>query len=240
MADRLAKAALRCVGLGECRQHDAGSMCPTYMVTLEEKHSTRGRAHMLFELLQGEVVRDGWQDEHVKEIARPVPFLQGLQVGLPDQRGHRHVQGGVPVALLRAQVAPAAGVRVRPGGPLGAAGFAGAGDGEFAVRRAGSERALLRHCAAAATAAACRQQLPALGAARNGVPAPPGGSSPGEVILWADTFNNYFHPETSRAALEVLRAAGLRVTVPRAASLLRAAAVRFRHARSRQRIPAAT
>ena len=62
----LAKAALRCVGLGECRKQDGGSMCPSYMVTLEEEHSTRGRAHMLFELLQGEVVRDGWKDEHVK------------------------------------------------------------------------------------------------------------------------------------------------------------------------------
>ena len=36
-----------------------------------------------------------------------------------------------------------------------------------------------------------------------------------EVILWADTFNNYFHPATSRAALDVLQAAGARVTVPR-------------------------
>ncbi len=42
-------------------------MCPSYMVTLEEEHSTRGRAHMLFEVLQGEVVRDGWKDEHVKK-----------------------------------------------------------------------------------------------------------------------------------------------------------------------------
>ena len=32
-------------------------MCPSYMVTLEEEHSTRGRAHMLFELLQGDVLR---------------------------------------------------------------------------------------------------------------------------------------------------------------------------------------
>src|SRR5260370_12906199 len=42
-------------------------MCPSYMVTLEEEHSTRGRAHMLFEVLQGEVVRDAWKDEHVKK-----------------------------------------------------------------------------------------------------------------------------------------------------------------------------
>ena len=62
-----AKAALRCVGLGECRKQDGGTMCPSYLVTLEEEHSTRGRAHMLFELLQGEVVRDGWKDENVKK-----------------------------------------------------------------------------------------------------------------------------------------------------------------------------
>ena len=62
-----AKATLRCIGLGDCRKHDSGSMCPSYMVTLEEEHSTRGRAHMLFEVLQGEVVHDGWKDEHVKK-----------------------------------------------------------------------------------------------------------------------------------------------------------------------------
>jgi len=42
-------------------------MCPSYMVTLEEAHRTRGRAHMLFELLQGEVVADGWHSEYVKK-----------------------------------------------------------------------------------------------------------------------------------------------------------------------------
>ena len=63
----LAKATLRCIGLGACRKQDGGTMCPSYMVTLEEEHSTRGRAHLLFEMLQGEVIRDGWQDEHVKK-----------------------------------------------------------------------------------------------------------------------------------------------------------------------------
>src|SRR5262249_30255762 len=43
------------------------TMCPSYMATLEEKHSTRGRAHLLFELLNGDVLRDGWRDEHVRE-----------------------------------------------------------------------------------------------------------------------------------------------------------------------------
>ena len=58
-----ANASLRCIGLGECRKHDTGTMCPSYMVTLEEEHSTRGRARLLFEMLQGEVLRDGWNSE---------------------------------------------------------------------------------------------------------------------------------------------------------------------------------
>lgn len=62
-----AKAAVRCIGLGECRKQDSGTMCPSYMATLEEEQSTRGRAHMLFEVLQGEVVGGGWKDEHVKK-----------------------------------------------------------------------------------------------------------------------------------------------------------------------------
>jgi ferredoxin len=63
----LAKATLRCIGLGACRKTDGGTMCPSYMATQEEEHGTRGRAHMLFELLQGEVLQDGWNDEHVKK-----------------------------------------------------------------------------------------------------------------------------------------------------------------------------
>src|SRR5713101_6281146 len=63
----LAKATLRCIGLGACRKNDGGTMCPSYMATQEEEHSTRGRAHLLFELLQGEVLQDGWNDEHVKK-----------------------------------------------------------------------------------------------------------------------------------------------------------------------------
>ena len=63
----IANAAGRCIGLGACRKLDSGAMCPSYMVTLEEEHSTRGRAHMLFELLQGEVVDGGWKNEQVKQ-----------------------------------------------------------------------------------------------------------------------------------------------------------------------------
>ena len=63
----LATATLRCVGVGLCRRHEGGTMCPSYMVTREEMHSTRGRAHLLFEMMQGDVLHDGWRDDTVRE-----------------------------------------------------------------------------------------------------------------------------------------------------------------------------
>src|SRR3981081_4417647 len=61
-----ANAALRCVGVGKCRREEGGVMCPSYRATREEEHSTRGRAHLLWEMAQGEVIRDGWRSEEVK------------------------------------------------------------------------------------------------------------------------------------------------------------------------------
>src|SRR6185437_15398289 len=61
------RAALRCVGIGECRREEKGTMCPSYRVLHEEEHATRGRAHLLFEMLRGETIRDGWRSKEVKE-----------------------------------------------------------------------------------------------------------------------------------------------------------------------------
>ena len=68
----LARATLRCVGVGKCRRETADgadnqTMCPSYMATREEIHSTRGRAHLLWEMLQGSPIGDGWRDKSVKE-----------------------------------------------------------------------------------------------------------------------------------------------------------------------------
>ncbi len=62
-----ASAVSRCVGVGKCRSDENGTMCPSYMVTREEEDSTRGRSRMLFEMLRGDVIADGWHDEHVRE-----------------------------------------------------------------------------------------------------------------------------------------------------------------------------
>ncbi len=60
-------AALRCVGVGKCRREEGGTMCPSYMVTREEQHSTRGRARLLFEMLHGDPLEDGWHSDAVHE-----------------------------------------------------------------------------------------------------------------------------------------------------------------------------
>ena len=68
----LAQATLRCVGVGKCRREEGGVMCPSYRATHEEEHSTRGRAHLLWEMTQGQgrgdgIIRDGWRSEEVKK-----------------------------------------------------------------------------------------------------------------------------------------------------------------------------
>jgi ferredoxin len=61
-----ASAAERCFGVGACRDQN-GVMCPSYQVTLEEKHSTRGRARLLFEMMRSDSLQEGWRNEEVKD-----------------------------------------------------------------------------------------------------------------------------------------------------------------------------
>src|SRR5581483_3336028 len=56
----LAHATLRCVGVGKCRRYEGGVMCPSFRVTREEEHSTRGRAHLLWEMTQRGPISGGW------------------------------------------------------------------------------------------------------------------------------------------------------------------------------------
>ncbi len=62
-------ATERCVGVGQCRKDDTGAMCPSYMVTREDSDSTRGRAHLLFEMFQGDPENGGWKSEPVRECS---------------------------------------------------------------------------------------------------------------------------------------------------------------------------
>ncbi|MGI8466825.1 MAG: FAD-binding and (Fe-S)-binding domain-containing protein [Pyrinomonadaceae bacterium] len=80
-----AEATERCVGAGVCRRHGGGTMCPSYMVTLEEKHSTRGRARLLGEMMRGETIKDGWQSEAVFEALDLCLSCKGCKGDCPVQ-----------------------------------------------------------------------------------------------------------------------------------------------------------
>jgi FAD/FMN-containing dehydrogenase/Fe-S oxidoreductase len=220
------KATLRCVGLGTCRKLDAGTMCPSYMVTLEEEHSTRGRAHLLFEMLQGEAVRGGWRDEHVK---------QALDLCLSCKACKSECPANVDIATYRAEFLSHYYETQRR--PLSAYAFGridrwarwasfAPGIANFLSHAPGLNQLLIKALGLAPERAIPRfarsnfQQwartcrVPGLDeklSRKSGTK----GTPRGEVILWADTFNNYFHPETSQAALGVLIDAGFDVRVPR-------------------------
>ncbi len=220
------KAALRCIGLGACRKSDSGSMCPSYMVTLEEEHSTRGRAHMLFELLQGEVVLEGWQSESVK---------RALDLCLACKACKSECPANVDIATYKAEFL--SHYYEGKARPLYAYGFGmidrWARLASMAPRMANffSHAPGFRRLFRSALRLAYERELPRLAsssfgqwARKHGIPncggenghaADSSRDAGREVILWVDTFNNYFHPETSRAALEVLRRAGFTVRIPR-------------------------
>jgi FAD/FMN-containing dehydrogenase/Fe-S oxidoreductase len=208
-----AKASLRCIGLGECRKQDHGTMCPSYMVTLEEEHSTRGRAHMLWEMLQGEVLRDGWKDEKIKHAMDLCLSCKACKSECPTnvdiatyrseflshyyesrrRPAHAYAFGMIDRWARLASIAPRL-VNALNSAP----GFS------HLIRnllRLAPERKVPSFAAVNFRQWVRRQKTSII-------------AERGDVILWADTFNNYFHPETSRAALEVLQAAGFNVSVP--------------------------
>src|SRR5216683_678166 len=221
-----AKASLRCIGLGACRKHDSGAMCPSYMVTLEEEHSTRGRAHMLFELLQGEVVREGWQSESVK---------RALDLCLACKACKSECPANVDIATYKAEFlshyyegkarplyAYAFGMidrwaRLASMAPRMANFFSRSPGFNRLLRsalRLAPERELPRFAPSSFRQWARKHGVPNCGE-ETGHAANSSRHIGREVVLWLDTFNNYFHPETSRAALEVLRRAGFTVRIPR-------------------------
>lgn len=61
------EASLRCVGVGECRRIENAFMCPSFLVTREERHTTRGRARTIFEMLQKDVIKAGWKSKGVSD-----------------------------------------------------------------------------------------------------------------------------------------------------------------------------
>jgi FAD/FMN-containing dehydrogenase/Fe-S oxidoreductase len=213
----LADATLRCVGVGKCRREEGGVMCPSYRATHEEENSTRGRAHLLWEMTQGEVIRDGWRSEEVKESLDLCLACKGCKSDCPV---------GVDVATYKSEfLAHYYEGRMRP---RSAYAF---GNIDLWARVAShvpglvnltTQLPLLRDISKRLAGMPAQRSIPAFAAEsfkswfyRRGRRLSKESDAP-RVLLWPDTFNNYFLPATARAAVEVLEAAGFHVIVPKA------------------------
>ncbi len=208
-----AEATLRCVGVGACRKHDQGTMCPSYMATREEKHSTRGRAHLLWEMVQGQVIADGWRNEEVKKALDLCLSCKACKTECPvnvdmatwkaEFLGHHYegrlhplqhyLFGFMDKWAHMASIAPSlANLPMKTPG--------------------------LSNLVKAIAGVAPQRTLPAFApqSFRSQYRKAAGGTGAGaaSVMLWPDTWNNYFHPQVLGAAHEVLGSAGFQVEFP--------------------------
>ncbi len=210
-------AMLRCVGVGKCRREEGGIMCPSWRVTHEEEHSTRGRAHLLWEMAKGDVIRDGWRDEDVKQSLDLCLSCKGCKSDCPVS---------VDLATYKAEfLSHYHEGRLRPRSHYAFANI------DFWARLASKAPGLvnlatqlpfLRDIAKLVAGMPHQRSIPAFAPEtfrawferrmpERRQPQNPQGSP---VMLWPDTFNNYFLPDTAKAAVEVLEAAGFRVSIP--------------------------
>jgi len=209
----LAHATLRCVGVGKCRNYEGGVMCPSFRVTREEEHSTRGRAHLLWEMTKGDVIKDGWRDQHVKDSLDLCLSCKGCKSDCPV---------GVDVATYKSEFL--SHYYENRFQPRSAYAFGNidiwARLASYAPKLANltTQSPVLREIAKGIAGMPSQRTIPAFAPQtfrtwfkrrqpRN-VNGPP-------VLLWPDTFNNYFHPETAIAAVEVLEHGGFRVQLPK-------------------------
>jgi FAD/FMN-containing dehydrogenase/Fe-S oxidoreductase len=205
-------ATERCFGVGACRDQ-SGTMCPSYQVTLEERHSTRGRARLLFEMQRSDSIEGGWHNEEVKEALDLCLACKGckhecpVRVDMATYKAeflshyytrrlrprHAYALGLIHWEARAAARAPALANLLLQREPL-------AGWGRRLAGRAPERKppAFAPHTFRAWFTA--RAPVHRRGARR--------------VLLWPDTFNDHFHPEVAIAATEVLQAAGLEVVIP--------------------------
>jgi FAD/FMN-containing dehydrogenase/Fe-S oxidoreductase len=231
----LAQATLRCVGVGKCRREDGGLMCPSYRATHEEEHSTRGRAHLLWEMTQGEVIRDGWRSEEVKHSLDLCLACKGCKSDCPV---------GVDVAAYKSEfLSHYYEGRVRPRSAYAFGNidlWARVASHAPGIVNLTTQLPFLRDLSKLAAGIPKQRAIPAFApetfktwfhrtrrnkefgkgtasavpySAKNARALAPEETP---VLLWSDTFTNYFQPGIAKAAVEVLEAAGFQVIVPKA------------------------
>ncbi|HEY3055652.1 MAG TPA: FAD-linked oxidase C-terminal domain-containing protein [Thermoanaerobaculia bacterium] len=204
---RMNHAVMRCVGVGRCRRLDGGTMCPSYQVTREEEHSTRGRTRLLFEMFNGQAVPSTWRNEAVKDALDLCLACKGCKGDCPT---------GVDVATYKAEfLSHYYKGRLRPPAAY-AMGWiywwARASRAAPDVANLFLRLPLLKTLGGIAP----QRRLPQF-ARRTFVEQFETHETAGgkRVLLWPDTFNNYFTPQTALAAAQVLESAGYEVVLPK-------------------------
>jgi FAD/FMN-containing dehydrogenase/Fe-S oxidoreductase len=211
---RFSRAASRCVGVGKCRSHESGVMCPSYRATGEEEHSTRGRARLLFEMLNGQEITDGWRSTDVRDALDLCLACKGCLSDCPVNvdmatykaeflsHHYRHrvrppahyAMGWIPLWSRIAAVAPSTvNALTHTRGLSSVIKAVGGVDRRRGFPRFADQR----------FATWWRQHE-----SSNLFPR-------GRVVLWPDTFTNNFEPDIARDAVTVLHDAGFGVDVPR-------------------------
>jgi FAD/FMN-containing dehydrogenase/Fe-S oxidoreductase len=209
-----ARAAMRCVGVGKCRSVDPHDnvMCPSYMATHEEKHATRGRARLLFEMLHGGAIEKTWRSDAVEDALDLCLACKGCKGDCPvnvDMATYKaefrsHYYQGRPrpraaysMGLIHRWARAASYVPHLANALTQAPGLS-------AVAKLAAGIAQERQLPAFATNPYWRWQRARSSARTDGRP----------VILFVDTFNNYFRPNTAICATRVLENAGFCVIAP--------------------------
>jgi FAD/FMN-containing dehydrogenase/Fe-S oxidoreductase len=198
-------AALRCVGIGKCRHTSGGVMCPSYMVTREEKHTTRGRARMLWEMINGNEL-ELWKADEVFEALDLCLSCKGCTNDCPVN---------VDMPTLKAEfLSHYYEWNPRPPHAL-AFGLI-----DQAARLAAKTPELANAMAPAlkrAIGVHPKRHLPKFAPLtlrdwyrQRGTHNPAGK----KVILWPDTFTNHFDTDVGVAAVEALEDAGCQVLMP--------------------------
>jgi Fe-S oxidoreductase len=210
-----ARTTIRCVGVGECRRETKGTMCPSYRITREEMHSTRGRARLLFEMLQGNPLTGGWRDPYVKESLDLCLACKGCKGDCPVNVDMATYKAEFLSHYYRGRLRP------RHAYSMGLIYWWA----RLAAMMPGLANLLtqtpgIRDFVKWIGGIAAKRRMPQFAAQtfkdwfrRR----PQRNADKPKVILWADTFNNHFFPETAQAAVEVLEDAGQQVMVPEVA-----------------------
>jgi FAD/FMN-containing dehydrogenase/Fe-S oxidoreductase len=203
VGDGFTRAVGHCVGMGKCRASKGGTMCPSYRGTREERYSTRGRARLLGEMLRGELITDGWQSEEVKDALEWCLGCKGCRSDCPTHTdmaaykaefmSHYYEQRWRPrQAWSMGRIGEWAPLAARvPGLANFLSGFG------KAVAGVAKQRALPKFASRT-----FRSQFKGRGEGDR-------------VVLFDDTFNNHFRPQTAASAQTLLERAGCAVELPR-------------------------